>query len=128
MAALFQRPFSEIGRAEIVVSIFDKEIGGKLPIEFGPILGRYIWDFLQFLHGDGFVAPTIAMISLLDIKGRQLPQPSNPRRPAGTFSYFDRDDLLLPEVQIDDFRKDGVESIRPALDVLWQAGGFAHYF
>ena len=43
---------------------------------------------------------------------------------------IDRDVLMVPEVVVDDLTTPAAAMVRPALDMLWNAGGFArspHY-
>jgi hypothetical protein len=95
----------------------------------GTSLARYVQDLLKHLERDGFAAPAFVMISLLGVSNRCLSPPDNQSNvPVGTNLPFDHEDLPLPEVQLDTFDGDSVALIRPALDTLWQAGGWASYF
>ena len=79
-----------------------------------------------------FAPPAFVMISLLGMNGRHLFVDERPpaRTPPilGGHQPFDRADLILPEVLIDDFEMDMKVGLRDALDALWQAGGWSAYF
>jgi hypothetical protein len=128
----FNRGYIQIFRQGMVELVGTLDTDTKeLPRLVGRQLAAYIKGTLSMLRQIGFADPLFAMISLLNVNGRTLcvnSDRSDPLLPAGWWQPFDRDDLLLPEVFIDNMDANAEELIRPALDALWQAGGWAHYF
>jgi hypothetical protein len=45
-----------------------------------------------------------------------------------TYPPVDRDDLLLPDVMVDEFGQQPATVLRPALDAIWQAAGWRRSF
>jgi hypothetical protein len=78
-------------------------------------------DVLKYLNAG---APVIVMITLQDLKGVSLSVSSSNFKLSPA---FDRRNLELPEITIDDFGTplDYQRAMRPAFDALWNAAGFA---
>lgn len=128
----FNRGYIQIfrqGVAEVVGSLdTDNE---ELPRYFGRQLSAYVKELLNTIRKTGFTDPAFAMVTLMNVNGRKLYVDggrNDPSMPAGFWQPFDRADLVLPEALIDDFDLPAENLLRPALDALWQAGGWAHYF
>jgi len=76
--------------------------------------------YLQTLRIVEVDAPMWICLSLLDIKGYWMD--------AGVYNDYqtiNRNDLLLPEIFVDDFNKQGEDILWPAFDSVWQACGFS---
>lgn len=65
-----------------------------------------------------FEPPIYAMVSLIGVKDHILLGPLEIERP------IRHDDLLLPDVVIEDFDADRTVIMKPAFDSLWRAGGY----
>jgi hypothetical protein len=92
--------------------------GGELETEIIRSLGRY-------LHAEsrlGVEPPFVVMLSLVGVGGCWV---GNPGGYYARRHNIDQDDLLLPDVLIEDFRVEVDVVLRPLFDVLWQASGYA---
>lgn len=85
---------------------------------------RSVASSLMFQKANAIQSPTVVFVSLLGVKGMifGLPQgswdiPS---------SFFDRDTILIPEVMLENYpdNNDPTYLMKPALDAMWNAGGF----
>jgi hypothetical protein len=78
-------------------------------------------DYLELLEGLGLMPPYLMAITLLGVERAIL---TLPRMPSGsTRRPIDRRVLMLPEVWVESARPNLQALLRPAWDVLWQAGG-----
>jgi hypothetical protein len=68
--------------------------------------------------------PTIIFVSLLGVKGMIFGLPQSHWNISS--SCFDRDTILIPEVMLDNYPDDNNPTylMKPALDAMWNAGGF----
>lgn len=71
----------------------------------------------------GVNSPIFLMLSMVEVKGRYLP--SRNFFFVSDVQSIDRDVLALPEIMIDDFSADIPQALRPAIDIMWQASGYA---
>jgi len=75
--------------------------------------------FLSCQQKIGVKPPLFAMLSMLKVKGFQFV--------SGQDSFetrkIDKEDLLFPEVQIDDFASDPNKTLKPLFDMVWNAAG-----
>lgn len=84
---------------------------------------RSVADYLGLLVRLGIEAPVVVTVSLMGTKHAQIPQrllfpeDIDKRR-------VDRDELLLPDVWLDDLDVDFGRALRPIFDALWQSAGF----
>jgi len=102
----------------------------QLPLSIGGSLAEYVQALLKLLREDGFVPPIYVMVTLINVNGRTLYVHHLRREdlPPGEWQPFDRATLPLPEVLYESLDCDPKALLRPALDALWQAGGWASYF
>ncbi|MBI2862421.1 MAG: ATP-binding protein [Chloroflexi bacterium] len=71
----------------------------------------------------GVQPPIVVVVSLLGVAGRKMHKSRDPFwRLEG--QPIDRDELLLPDIWIDDFDCDLPAKLKPAFDALWQAAGW----
>jgi hypothetical protein len=81
---------------------------------------RGLRAYLRIMGGLGVTPPLVVLPSLLGIQGcrivRQLTLAQAPP--------IDRNDLLLPDVLVEDEGADAAQLLRPAFDALWQAAGW----
>lgn len=89
----------------------------------GPVfkqgLAEALIRFLSCQQKLGVEPPLFAMLSMIKIKDFQLftGQDSLESR------KIEKEDLLFPEVQIDDFNPDPSEALKPLFDMVWNAAG-----
>lgn len=115
------------GIVEVVQSI--EPTGEELPHMLGQRTATYIQKLLQAVEGLDFSFPAYVAMSLLQVEGMSLYVNGSPRAPIiGQSHPFDRNTLNLPELLIEDAGGEIMEKLRPALDALWQAGGYSGYF
>lgn len=115
------------GCVEIVDSI--DAFHNEMPTNFGRNTLAYISKLLSKLDATGFNAPAYVMMTLLGVANRKLYSNGNPPPPiSGSAEPFERSELMLPECLIEDFSGDIKTAMLPAMDALWQAGGFSGYF
>lgn len=119
--------FFRAGMIEVVDSL-DTEYK-ELPDGLGSKVARYLSRLLPQLSAIDFASPAYVMISLLGAEEKSLYTNGNPPpHIIGQAQPFDRPNLVLPEVLVDDFNGDFQSMLVPALDALWQAGGWSGYF
>ena len=63
------------------------------------------------------------LYSLLNVKNVQLGVSNNYLLDEGT-GIFDRDQILLPDIVIEDMAIDEGMALRPLFDLVWNAAGF----
>ena len=99
--------------------------------EPGPIAGAALeTDIIEGLNryrqgGDrvGVTLPLVVMLGVFGAKGYWV-QSERHNRPNG--HTIDRDNLLLPDVMIEDSETETDVLLRPVFDALWQASGWSH--
>ncbi len=88
--------------------------------EFEKYLIEAVDKYLQLQKAIGLEPPIVLMLSLLGVKGHTL-QSNIWRR---IFPKpIDRDDLLLPDVLIEDYSASAASILQPVFDAVWQASG-----
>lgn len=76
----------------------------------------------SYLKSFGIEPPVFIFVTLIGVKGLILAT----NRRCGGVNYFDRDVILIPEVQMDgypDTENELATLMKPALDAMWNAGG-----
>ena len=86
-----------------------------------PQLINRLTQYLRFLAFVEALPPVAIMLTLLDVRGREIEPPQN-RSISGI--AIDRDVLPIPEVVFDDLAANVARLLRPAFDTLWQAAGY----
>jgi schlafen family protein len=92
-------------------SDFEKTIASALP------------QYLAVLSKLGIQPPVFLGLSLLGVKGYQMyhvgqsPFSRTPR-------HIERQELVLPEIAIDDFTADPFKLLKPVFDIVWNAAGW----
>ena len=103
----------------------------------GPIkkISGYDYDSRIVDHTKGFVAnckqlgiepPLFLMISMIGVRGFTISIDARGGTSIADFRPIDRDGLFLPDTQIDDYDMPMEEILKPMLDSLWNAAGWAH--
>lgn len=87
-----------------------------------PELFKAVERYCRALGQLQIAGPVFVMLSLLGMKGFRFhlgtwPDPMSPMTP------IDRDDLILPEVMMEDMDQRADALLRPVFDQIWQAGG-----
>lgn len=85
-------------------------------------------NHLNYLDAVGISLPVYVTLSLVGTAGYSVREPFNaPNIYAGVVRQhgMDRDQLLLPEVFIEDFKQPVEAALKPIFDVIWQAAGLA---
>ena len=77
-------------------------------------------DYLSRQRDLGVQTPILAGVSLLNVSRYRI---SDSYARSFEPEPFDRADLVVPEVVIDDYSIDPMQVLRPAVDALWNAGG-----
>jgi len=127
----FTTRYVQVFRAGAVEAVGTLDTDSEyLPLRFGGSLAAYVQALLKMLRDDGFVPPIYVLVTLLNVNGRRLYVHRLRREdlPPGEWQPFDRATLPLPEVLFESLDGDPKDLLRPALDALWQAGGWAWYF
>ncbi|GHO78148.1 hypothetical protein KSD_59190 [Ktedonobacter sp. SOSP1-85] len=65
------------------------------------------------------------MVSFLGVKGYRIYHPKFGERRQPASNEFDRVNLLLPEVMIENFDDDLAKAMRPIFDAVWNAAGYS---
>ncbi|MCA9072658.1 MAG: ATP-binding protein, partial [Planctomycetaceae bacterium] len=78
---------------------------------------RCLPDYLTALKKLGVVPPIWCFISLVNVKGVEIPNYRS--HIPNPYRSLDRDEVRLPELQITDFDCDVKELLRPVLDMVW---------
>jgi hypothetical protein len=93
--------------------------------DYEDALIRVLPFYLTVQRALGVTPPLYVMLSVLGVKGYHvtLREYSGQAR-SQPLHPIDRDDLLVPEVQLDNFECDPAEVLRPPFEAVWNAGGF----
>lgn len=89
----------------------------------GPVfkqgLAEALIRFLSCQQKLGVEPPLFATLSMIKVHGFQLVT----GRDSFESQKIDKEDLLFPEVQIDDFNPNPSEALKPLFDMVWNAAG-----
>jgi hypothetical protein len=90
--------------------------------EYEPDVRMFVQRYLDLLSKLLVPGPIFVMISLVGVQGAYLFQPARRNR----LQHFpiDRNVVLAPEVMFETFEDSLDPTLRPAIDALWNAGGF----
>ncbi|MCJ7507274.1 MAG: ATP-binding protein [candidate division Zixibacteria bacterium] len=92
-------------------------------VEYKKELLRVIQNYLSLQLQLGINPPVLVMLSLLGVTGYTLAT-NHLMLPVAGRNIIDRDNLLIPEVVLNDFNEDVGKAIKPVFDVIWQAAGW----
>lgn len=79
--------------------------------------------YLALLQQLGVEGPYLVGLSLLDVRGQTMAL-SQGRHAYLDTHPIDRDDLVVPELLVEDLSESPATILRPALDAVWQAAGW----
>lgn len=82
---------------------------------------KYVEKLISISSELGVEAPLIIYLSLMDLKNAYM---LGDRRYRDVDRNFDRDDILLSGIIVDNMDIDVSELLRPTFDILWQASGW----
>lgn len=89
----------------------------------GPVfkqgLGEAFIRYLSCQQRLGVEPPIFAILSVIKVQGFRLIT----GRDSFDSQKIDKEDLLFPEVQIDDFNPNPSEALKPLFDMMWNAAG-----
>ncbi|MFO1043557.1 MAG: ATP-binding protein [Planctomycetaceae bacterium] len=85
-------------------------------------LVKSVSEYLVGFNKLGVTPPIVAMLSIFGAKGLELAHPGIVVRFERT--AIDRDNLLLPDVMIEDLSLPAATVLRPAFDAMWNAAGW----
>lgn len=107
--------------------IYEREEHGKVLacVTFGNKLIESLGTYLDGMKIVGIEVPLFASISLLGIKDYYIPGTGWRDRLSGPM-LFDRDNLLLHEVLVEDYSIAPENILHPIFDELWQSAGYAN--
>lgn len=105
-------PFEGDGDKELAYAYIENEL---------PASARRLLDVQQKV---GIRAPIVVLLTLCDVQGFIMKVPRTPsfHRP---HHPIDRDHLFVPEVMIESFDCDTRDVLRPIIDGVWNAAGYA---
>lgn len=84
--------------------------------------GEFLPEVLARLEHIGIVPPAFLFLSLIGVKGYRYGV--HPSLYSGGPNKADRDNLILPEVLLQDFKADPFRTLKPLFDMVWNAFGF----
>jgi hypothetical protein len=85
---------------------------------------RGLREYVRIVKNLGVTPPLVAMPTLLGVRGCHIVRGDF----HDTYPPIDRDDLLLPDVTVEEFGQQPATVLRPALDAIWQAAGWRRSF
>ena len=120
------------GIVEIVTMEFNRTNRGEgekpIMIEYEGWASSAVKNCLKML-GDADVAPPVfVLLTLLGVKGHKLSRGDRDCPGAIDSSFgdpFKEDNLVLPEIVIDDFEGDVSKQMEPAFEIVWNAAGLS---
>ncbi|MCH7724888.1 MAG: ATP-binding protein [Planctomycetes bacterium] len=77
---------------------------------------------IEALSEVGVVPPIVVTVSLVGVRGYEMAKPRGWDKWEAT--PIDRDELILPEILIEDFGDDIASAFRPIFDAAWNASGW----
>ncbi len=84
--------------------------------------------YLGALHSLGVRPPIVLMLSILGVRNFVLYSMRLDGNPDDRRHHIDRNDLIIPEVLIDDETVDVGKALRPIFDAVWNAAGHPRCF
>jgi hypothetical protein len=109
-------------------TIIRRREGGLLipPDHFERSLIHVTRLYLENLAGVGVPPPAFLILTLAGVRGARMWMPAHAMaHPFDTVRGIERDVLRFPEVLVEDYGADASTLIRPVLDAVWQAAGYA---
>ena len=101
----------------------DGNVKKTLSIEYEDMLVRSVREFLKIQERMGVTFPVFALVSLLDIRGGFITTKGEFADPLIDSTAFARDDLILPEVVMEDSQCEVGDRMRPVFDIVLNTVG-----
>jgi hypothetical protein len=79
--------------------------------------------FCELQQSLGITPPVFIMVSFLGVKGYIITHPTFESHLPGSTEPFDRSNLIIPEVMLEDFEGDLAKRMKPIFDTVWNAAG-----
>jgi hypothetical protein len=112
-----------------IVDVYNINVKSKKRLMVGARVEKEIVNQLQpsmkFLKKHAVPFPVYGMVSILRVKGWTMVNSTDDPDEVEELPGFDRDDLILPDVEITSADDDVAKLMRPAFDALWQAAGWS---
>ena len=83
--------------------------------------------FLSLQKQIGVQPPIFIMLSLVNVNGLSFLGESERLYGPGEEHYFDRNIIILPEIQCDSFGSNLIKILKPVMDIIWNAGGYSEW-
>lgn len=97
--------------------------GGEIPCnKFERELITSLQRYFELYNKMEIAPPVLIMLSLLNVKNFKMPISIDSFDDGGP---IDRDNLIIPEVLVEDFNIDVDILMKPAFDAIWNAAGYA---
>ncbi|OGI29995.1 MAG: hypothetical protein A2287_04395 [Candidatus Melainabacteria bacterium RIFOXYA12_FULL_32_12] len=117
--------YTQIYRNGIIEAVEAKLIGlhnhNRIPRAYEKAVLEAISRYTRFLDKNRVSPPILIMLSLTGVKNHRIDK-------SETFfdsnEVIDRDNLILPEILIENFEEDLTQKMKPAFDSIWQACGY----
>lgn len=96
-----------------------------LPVESEVV--RSLFDHLKLLTEQGFTGPVSVMLSVLGVNGSRIKTGNDWMLPPWEEGItIDRDNLILPDVVVEQLPADPRVFMRNVFHALWQSSGYKH--
>lgn len=115
---VFRNGTTEMVDASLLIAYNQSKALG-VSIERARELFRATGTYLMLMKRCEIHPPVVIMLTLVGVKGRTIQQPDRFSR----LYPIDRDDLLLPEIVVEDFSQNIPDAFCPIFDALWQSAG-----
>ena len=89
-------------------------------IAFEDCIIKSLTTYLEFYRTMGRDGPLAIFLSFLGVRGYTMTQSA---AFFGSGRRIERDDLILPEILVEDIVENPTQILRPAFDMVWQACG-----
>ena len=114
------------GAIEAVDALFLNDTPAPISgAHFEQFLIEAVPRYLSLQRELGVAGPVAVMLTLLGIAGYSMRIEGLWRGPWEKVHTVDRDDLVIPEVVLNDLSSDPTEGVRDIIDVVWNAAGLA---
>lgn len=80
---------------------------------------------LRLNEGTGVQPPLVIMLTITGVRGYTIPYGRDHSASGGPPHPINRNDLLIPEIIIEDFETDVDRALEPIIDAMWNASGWS---
>jgi hypothetical protein len=104
------------------------KLNGRHPFipgfQFEDEIPKALPRFFEVQKQLGVEPPLFIMLSLLGVRGYVIAPPHRNMSPFTHYYPIDKNELVVPEIMIEDFECDSPSVMRPAFDAVWNAAGW----